>query len=34
VVDIYRAGDKFIGEERIAFMLKALKEFEANGPHT
>ena len=34
VVDIYRAGDKYVGEERIAFMHKALKEFEANGPHT
>ena len=34
VVDIYRAGDKYVGEERIAFMHKALKEYEANGPHT
>ena len=34
VVDIYRAGDKYVGEERVAFMHKALKEFEANGLHT
>ena len=33
VVDIYRAGDKYVGEERVAFMHKALKEFEANGPY-
>ena len=33
VIDIYRAGDKYDGGERVAFMRKALKEFEANGPH-
>jgi hypothetical protein len=34
VVDIYREGDKYVGEERVDFMHKALKEFEVNGPHT